>query len=191
MDIYFKPYTACRHTHGAAQATLEIIKEHDFRKEDIASVEVDTYGIGVIAVGKGVPENGSFVSAQFSIPYVVAVCLLDRKLGPTQLTEKRIADPTVIALSKKVTVRGDDELNKVYPEKTSSRVTIRLQSGKTLVKQVDIPKGDPRVPMDVTDIADKLREFAGKRDKEKIESIIALTMRFETLPSLHELARMI
>ena len=191
MDIYFKPYTACRHTHGAAQATLEIIKEHAFRIEDIASVEVDTYGIAVIAVGKGVPENGSFVSAQFSIPYVVAVCLLDRKLGPTQLTEKRIADPTVIALSKKVTVRGDDELNKVYPEMTSSRVTIRLQCGKTLVKQVDIPKGDPRVPMDVTDIADKLREFAGKRDKEKIESIIALTMRFETLPSLHELARMI
>jgi len=30
MDIYFKPYTACRHTHGAAQATLDLIKEHDF-----------------------------------------------------------------------------------------------------------------------------------------------------------------
>jgi 2-methylcitrate dehydratase PrpD len=191
MDIYFKPYTACRHTHGAAQATLDLIKEHDFSIDDIETIKVDTYGIGVIAVGKGVPENGTFVSAQFSLPYVVAVCLMDRRLGPAQLTEKRIADKAVIALSKKVTVTMDDELNRIYPEKTSSRVSIRLKDGKTLIKQVDIPKGDPRTPLIASDISDKLREFAGARNKAAIERIIEMVMNLESLGSLQELAGLI
>jgi 2-methylcitrate dehydratase PrpD len=191
MDIYFKPYTACRHTHGAAQATLDLIKEYEFRIDEIEALDVDTYGIGVIAVGKGVPENGTFVSAQFSIPYVVAACLMDRKLGPAQLTEKRIADPDIIALSKKVTVKMDDELNKLYPEKTSSRVTIRLKGGGTLIKQVDLPKGDPRSPMDAVDVTDKLKEFSGARDKVKINRTIELVMDLESLGSLRELAGLI
>jgi 2-methylcitrate dehydratase PrpD len=191
MDIYFKPYTACRHTHGAAQATLDLIKEYEFRIDEIEALDVDTYGIGVIAVGKGVPENGTFVSAQFSLPYVVAACLMDRKLGPAQLTEKRIADPDIIALSKKVTVKMDDELNKLYPEKTSSRVTIRLKGGGTLIKQVDLPKGDPRSPMDAVDVTDKLKEFSGARDKVKINRTIELVMDLESLGSLRELAGLI
>ena len=29
-DLYFKPFTACRHTHGAAQATLGLLRENKF-----------------------------------------------------------------------------------------------------------------------------------------------------------------
>ena len=93
MDIYFKPYTACRHTHGAAQATLMMMKEKKIMPDDIDSISVSTYAVAALAVGKGVPDGGSFVSAQFSIPHVVAVCILDNVLGPVQLTERRIVGP--------------------------------------------------------------------------------------------------
>ena len=43
MDIYFKPYTACRHTHGAAQAALELVAEESFEPQDIEAVDVYTY----------------------------------------------------------------------------------------------------------------------------------------------------
>ena len=167
MDIYFKPYTACRHTHGAAQATLELLKEKKMLHGRHESVAVFTYAIAALAVGKGVPDGGSFVSAQFSIPYVVAACLLDGELGPGQLTERRIADPAVIALAKKVTVQPDDELNKMYPDKTASRVEVLMKNGERLTKQVDIPKGDPRDPMEAGDIAEKVRFFAGNRERRK------------------------
>ncbi|MCU0576784.1 MAG: MmgE/PrpD family protein, partial [Desulfobacterota bacterium] len=190
-DVYFKPYAACRHTHGAAEAALGLVKDHAFEVDDIEDVEVDTYGIGVIAVGNNIPENGTFVSAQFSIPYVVAACLMDRKFGPAQLTERRTTDPAILALSKKVRVRADDELNRVYPEKTSSRVTIRLKDGTSRMKQVDIPKGDPRTPMGVYDISDKLKEYAGARSREKTGNIIEMVMKLESLGSIHELAALI
>jgi len=190
-DIYFKPYTACRHTHGAAQAALTLMKEEPPDLGDIVAVEVFTYGMAAIAVGKGVVAGDTFVSAQFSIPYVVAVCLVDRELGPRQLTEKRMADPNLLALSAKVTVRMDEELNKIYPEKTSSRVEIVLQDGRRLVRQVDVPKGDPRDPMEAPDLADKVRRFAGSRDREKTERIIQTILDLEHLSDIRELIGMI
>ncbi len=190
-DVYFKPYTACRHTHGAAQATLELMKEKKLTAADVESVTVFTYAIAALAVGKGMPDGGSFVSAQFSIPYVVAVCLLDGKLGPAQLTERRIADPVVLALAKKVTVQPDDGLNKLYPDKTATRIEVLLKNGERLTKQVDIPKGDPRDPMEASDIAEKVRFFAGSRDMKKIDRIIDAVMEFEKAKNIRVLVDMI
>lgn len=190
-DVYIKPFTACRHTHGAAQATLELVKEKKISADQVESVEVDTYGVAVIAVGKGVPEGGTFVSAQFSIPYVVAACLMDGKLGPKQLTEKRIADRAVLALAGKVTIKADDELNRVYPDKTSSRVTITMKNGKKHIRQVDIPLGDPRVPLEEADIAKKIKDFGGSRDSKKIDKIVSTIMKIEKLGSIGDLAALI
>jgi len=190
-DIYFKPYTACRHTHGAAQATLSLMKEKKITPGDIESITVSTYGVAALAVGKGVPEGGSFVSAQFSIPYVVAACIIDGALGPAQLTERRIVDPSLIALAKKVTVKVDDELNKIYPDKTASRVEILLTNGGQLTRQVDIPKGDPRDPMEAGDITEKVMFFAGSRERNKLERIVDDILRMEKAKSIRELVSLI
>jgi 2-methylcitrate dehydratase len=112
-------------------------------------------------------------------------------MGARQITEKRMADPALLALSGKVSVRMDEELNNVYPEKTSSRVEIALKNGRRLVRQVDIPKGDPRDPMEAADLADKVRWFAGSRDREKIERIIDMILTLERLPDVRELINMI
>lgn len=191
MDIYFKPYTACRHTHGAGQATLSLAKEKKIMPGDIDSITVSTYGVAGLAVGKGVPDGGSFVSAQFSIPYVVAACILDGALGPAQLTERRIVDPAIIALAKKVAVKVDDDLNKMYPDKTASRVEILLKNGERLTRQVDIPKGDPRDPMDAGDIAEKVKFFAGNRDRKKLERIVEAVLGLEKAKNITELVSLI
>ena len=191
MDIYFKPYTACRHTHGAAQAALAIAASRDVDPAAIREILVETYGIAELAVGKGVSSDDSFVSAQFSIPYVVAVCLIDGALGPKQLTEKRIADPALLALAEKVNVKTDEQFNNAYPGKTSSRVTISFADGTTVSEQVDIPTGDPRDPMDADAIGDKLYRFAGDRDRGKLAEIIALVLDLEHQADVRRLVSLI
>ncbi len=159
-DVYFKPYTACRHTHGAAQAALMLKKNHDLTPDRIDAVAVFTYGIAQLAVGKPLADPPTFVSAQFSIPWVVAACLADGTLGPAQLTEKRLEDKALVAFSQKIRVEADETLNAAYPDKTASRVEIRLRDGTRLICQVDVPKGDPRDPMTPEDIIQKIRAFS-------------------------------
>ena len=187
MDIYFKPYTACRHTHGAAQAALELAESEVFDLAQVESITVHTYGIAALAVGKGVDATSSFVSAQFSIPYVVAVCLVDGELGPRQLTEKRIADPALLDLAARVMVTTDEELNKRYPEKTSSRVEILFKDGRRLSRQVDDPKGDPRDPLDAAALTQKVKQFAGDRNEQQLDDVIAGILDLETITDLTHL----
>jgi len=191
MDVYFKPFTSCRHTHGAAQATLELMAEHGFAAADVDSVEVFTYAIANIATGKTVPEQGTFVSAQFSIPYVVSACLLDGAMGPRQLTEERRNAADIRELIGRVKVTPDDDLNALYPEKTASRVEIRLRDGRTLTRQVDSPKGDPSDPMTEDDISNKVRRFAGERDTKRTETIIDTVLTLEDLEEISILTRLV
>jgi 2-methylcitrate dehydratase PrpD len=191
MDVYFKPYTACRHTHGAAQAVLDLVRGTRMDAQEIEGVDVHTYGIAMLAVGKEIAEKDSFVNAQFSIPYVVSACLLDRELGPRQLTEQRVQDPARVALSRKVKVQCDDELNRFYPEKTSSRVEISLKGGERLVRQVDIPKGDPRDPMTLQDLVEKVQLFAGERNPAGVDGVIDRIVDLEHLSDIRELTAII
>ena len=191
MDIYFKPYTACRHTHGAAQAALELVDREDFGPQDIEAVDVYTYHIASVAVGKGVTGESTFVSAQFSLPYVVAACLIDGEMGPAQLREDRISDSAILELSQRVKVNVDPELAVAYPGMTSSRVEIRLKSGQTLAKQVDIPKGDPRDPMTSEDVAGKVKRFASQKDEKALDEVIRLSLELEEVGDIKELTSII
>jgi 2-methylcitrate dehydratase PrpD len=191
MDIYFKPYTACRHTHGAAQAALELASEEHLHSQHIEAVDVYTYSIASIAVGKGVTAESTFVSAQFSLPYVVSACLIDGEMGPAQLKQDRISDPAILELSQRVKVNVDPELAAAYPGMTATRVEIRLKNGRRLVRQVDIPKGDPRAPMTAEDVADKVRRFASQRDEGALDQVIRLSLELEKVGDIRQLTSII
>jgi 2-methylcitrate dehydratase PrpD len=191
LDVYFKPFTACRHTHGAAQATLELMKEHGIGADDVESVTVNTYTIANIATGKGIPEGGTFVSAQFSIPYVVSACLLDGAMGPTQLTTERMSAADINDFMGRVSVVQDDDLNALYPNKTASRVQMTLKDGRTIERQVDVPRGDPSSPLETGDVADKMRRFAGSRDSENTDTLIEMILALEDLEDLRELTELV
>jgi len=90
-----------------------------------------------------------------------------------------------------VTVSTDDALNKLYPEKTSTRVEITLSGDRKLTKQIDIPKGDPRDPMTETDIIKKLKLYAGKRDMARTRKVIELVLDLENVGDVGELAKLI
>lgn len=132
----------------------------------------------------------SFVSAQFSILYSLSAALVAGQFGPEQLLNSSINNPEIINLSKKVHVIADDELNKIYPDKTASRVEISLKSGKKLIQQVDIPKGDPRNPMNLQEIIAKMQLFSSKPEAE-CAKIADTAMNIETMKDIRRLVTMI
>jgi 2-methylcitrate dehydratase len=122
---------------------------------------------------------------------VVAVCLCDGELGPRQLTEKRIADPAVLALAAKITVKTDERLNSLYPQQTATRVEISFTDGRTVSRQVDNPKGDPRDPLEAEALGAKLVRFAGDRPRDGLEAIVAMVLDMENLPDVNRLLTLI
>jgi 2-methylcitrate dehydratase PrpD len=60
-----------------------------------------------------------------------------------------------------------------------------------LVKQVDIPKGDPRDPMDAADLIQKIIRFAVNRNKNGIDKLAAMIMDIENLKDIQALTKAI
>lgn len=190
MDVYFKPYSACRHTHGAAQAAIEFAAEAKFNPSEIQSVDVFTYAIASIAVGKGFAAGDSFVSAQFSIPYVVAAALIDGAMGPGQLKESRMSDPAILALAGKVKVQMDNAIAAAYPQMTQTRIEVRLTGGRVFSRQIDIVKGDPRDTMTAADLSEKLKAFAPGRGSENLGEMIETILGLEKLDDITSLTKL-
>ncbi len=61
---------------------------------------------------------------------------------------------------RKVEVVADPEIEAVFPELQRVHVTIETTDGRSLEKQLDYPKGDPRNPLSDTEIEEKFTALA-------------------------------
>ena len=167
-DVYFKAFPACRHVHGTAEATLNIVRGETIRPADVERVLVRTYTLSASLLNRYTDANSSMIAAQFSIPHVAAAAIVDRSLGTDQFRDERIHDPEILALAQKVEVQSDPDIDAVYPHMTPTRVEITLRGGRVVSNQVDTPKGDPRAPISERELLDKFRDLAGMALEEEV-----------------------
>lgn len=147
LDVHQKRFAGCRHTHGAAQAALELTLEHDLDPARIRDVDVETYDIAMLLVDRGVGPEPSTVACTLSLPYVVAAAVVDREVGGAQYATERRTDPALLRLAGLVRMRRADDLEARYPEFTASRVSVSTDDGTTYTRTVDVPAGDSRAPL--------------------------------------------
>jgi 2-methylcitrate dehydratase PrpD len=143
VNTYFKPYAVCRWAHPAVDAVLELKHRHPLRIEEIETVEVETFS-EVMRLANREPRNT--IAAQFSIPFALAVALLNDRIGPDEVSDAHIHDPAILDLARKVRVTVDPELDRQFPAKTMARVTIRTHRGERQTS-VEYPRGNPENPL--------------------------------------------
>lgn len=179
-DVYFKAFPACRHVHGTAEATLNIVRERRIDPREVERVDVFTYTLSASLLNRYTDARSSMIAAQFSIPYIAAAAIMDASLSTEQFADRRIHDPEILALARKVHVAPDASIDARYPQVTPTRVEIRLRSGEVLRNQVDMPKGDPRAPMSEGELFAKFEHLAGLAlDAERVAQIKERVLRLE------------
>ncbi|UCH32061.1 MAG: MmgE/PrpD family protein [Candidatus Bathyarchaeota archaeon] len=187
MDVYFKPYACCRHTHGAVDAVLELIAKYNVNPDDVESILVKTNSGAFRTVCRYAKELDPYTSFQFSLPYIVAITLMDRKVGPSQFDEERIRNPKVYELMRKVKCNLDPELDRLYPKRRPTAVEIVTKSGETLNARTDFPKGTAENPMTTQQLRTKFKDLTSKVLGEEVEKVMNIVDKMENLGSINEL----
>ena len=154
--ISIKPYPSGSLSHPAQDVILDLVKKNDLRAEHIDSVIVGTNSNVPNALIYSVAKTA--LEGKFSIPFCMAIAIVERKAGIAQFTDRKVRDPRVIEMMKRVTLVVDPELEALGYDQVRSRVTVKLKDGRTLEGRADVARGHPEKPMSWDELAEKFRD---------------------------------
>jgi 2-methylcitrate dehydratase PrpD len=182
-QLYFKPYPACRQTHSAIEVALKMARQNDIPPAEVEEIRIRTYKSAVQSTGQNYTNSQStFISCQFSLPYVVAASIQDKRFGLDQLSTKKIADPSVHILASKVKVIEEAALTKEFPNKTISIFEITMKGNRILTDRTEYAKGDPKNPMLESDFVEKFVALTASAMKEETKQrMVSTIMNLENL----------
>ena len=186
--ISIKPYPSGSLSHPAQDLILDLVKEHDLHASDIVSIEVGTNSNVPNALIYPMPTTA--LEAKFSIPFCMAIAVLERKAGIAQFVDSKVRQKRVVELMKRVKLYVDDELEALGFDQVRSRIRIKLHNGRTIEGRYDVARGHPDRAMSWTELADKFKECASLAlPVDNAGHVIGLVARLAELKSLNPLIR--
>jgi 2-methylcitrate dehydratase len=148
-------------THTPISAVLDLVKTNELRPDDVEKIRIRSLARAAdILSDPSKYDPRTKETADHSLPYVIAAALVDRQVTPTQFTAEKIMDPKIREQLKKVEVVADPEIEKVFPALQRVIVQIQTRDGRSLRRQLDFPKGDPRNPLTDQEIEEKFAALA-------------------------------
>jgi len=151
MRTILKKYNAEIHSQATLEGVLELKHEHGLRAEDVRSVEIATFDVAYHIIGGGEEGDKTVVrtkeEADHSLPYMVAVAILDGQVMPDQYRPGRILREDVQTLLRKVLVRPAEIFTQRFPLMMPCRITIVLNDGRSLVREKEDYEGFHTRPM--------------------------------------------
>jgi 2-methylcitrate dehydratase PrpD len=160
QQVGFKPYSTNGSCHPSIDAVLDLRREHGFPPEDVERVEIRVSSATYLHVGWPYTPS-SVTAAQMNLSYIVAVVITDGAALTEQFTEARIADPALLALSGRVTVTADPDIDKLGDRyRHATRMRIVMRDGRELTASRDYAKGSVHMPLTEAEIQEKYMRLA-------------------------------
>ena len=190
-ELGFKRFCVGTFLMTSIEALLDVLNAHNITPDMIESIAVRLPTVVMPLVGTPeFPSNRSSVSV--NTRYVLAVmtymgndAVYDLALSGSENRQ----DPRIFDLYKRISVIGDAELDKVFPEKKSCIVTIETKDGRQFSERNDGPfKGDPDNPLSERDVEAKFYKIATPQlGRERVERIATGIRELDKLDDLSKL----
>src|ERR1700723_310065 len=140
LESTIKKYNSMIHTQSAVHCMVELVKKQKIDANTVISIQAEVFQLAYDFAGGGLYGTDKVIQtkeqADHSLPYLLAVALLDGDVMPAQFQPERIARADVQTLLKKVSVRPNQEFTELYPQKMPAKITVRLQDGKVIEHEV-------------------------------------------------------
>jgi 2-methylcitrate dehydratase PrpD len=171
--IEFKPYSCARPIHNAIDCALEVRRQPGFDVKDVQAIAVDRHPDWARYHQNTTPQT--YHEAQVSLPFSVAVALIEGAALLKQYSNRNIRNAEVKRLSGVVRINEDPSL----PRGVSCRMTAHMRGGRRFTSQVDYPKGSIQNPMTDAEMRAKFESLAApvigaKRAAALAEQVMAL-----------------
>lgn len=155
MRTHLKFYPVCYHGQSAIDAVLNL--RPTVNLDRIADIHVETYEASFKAMGSDKQrwEPTTRETADHSLPYTIAIALLNGQLTSDAYAEDRLGDPRTKTLMDKIRVSISPEMTVAFPSCAQTRVTIRTTDGAVQTHFQEQPKGHAMNPLSDAELEEK------------------------------------
>ncbi len=181
-----KKYNAEFHAQSVLEGILELREAYHLRADEIERIEIEIFDVAYNIIGGGEEGYKHHVQtkeeADHSLPYMVAVALLDGEVMPRQYTPKRIERHDVQTLLRKVEVRPNNDLSELFPEALPCRIQVFLKDGRTFSIEKEDYEGFYTQPISWAKATEKFEHLAKPfTDEELRGGVVEAVAHLETL----------
>ena len=156
VHMEFKPYSCARPIHNAIDCALNIRQELAEPLSQVRAITMRRHPAWAHYHQNAEPRT--YHEAQVSLPYSVAVALVEGAALLPQYQDEKLADPVLLRLSRMVKVVPDQTL----PRGVSCVMTLETENGRVYRSQVDHPRGSIANPMTAEEMNAKVHLLADK-----------------------------
>lgn len=172
-----KKYDAEIHSQTAIEAVLTLLRRYRFSSADIERVEVEIFDVAYNIIGGGEEGDRTTVftkeQADHSLPYVIAVAILDGRVMPEQYAQERIRRADVQALIGKISIQLNASFSERFPNEMPCRIKIILKDGRALEEVAQDYAGFFTHPMSWEMAIQKFNEIAAPHTSAAQRTAIA------------------
>ncbi|HWB36396.1 MAG TPA: MmgE/PrpD family protein, partial [Rugosimonospora sp.] len=160
-SIKYLPFES--NAHGPVDLAFDLLKEIG-SYEDITAIKVATYWNSWHDIGSE-PEKwnpDTRETADHSLPFILAVALVDGKITKDSFDDTHIADPRIRKVMATITVEENKEYSAAWPDEVRTSLDVTTTDGRQRFLEVAHPKGHPRNRGTAADIEAKFLVNTGE-----------------------------
>jgi 2-methylcitrate dehydratase len=140
--------------HSQAPLAMALELRGKVRVEDIEAINVQTYHTAYSEIGSE-PEKWNprtRETADHSLPYLLAVALVDGFLKVESFSPERMRDPALRQLMQRIRIEENPEFTRQYPSKLVTEIEVLPRGGGKLALSASYPKGHALNPLSDTEV---------------------------------------
>ena len=187
-ETSFKFHASCRHTHPAADALQQVMREHHLQAQQVRSVTAQVHQAAIDVLGS-VASPQTVHQAKFSMGTVLGLVAVHGRAGLHEF-DTEFSSAAVRSFSDKVRMQLDAEVDAAYPARWIGKVSVHLVDGRVLNGRVDEPKGDPGNTLGRAELEDKairLALYHGGATEAEMRAVIARIWSLAETPRIERL----
>jgi 2-methylcitrate dehydratase PrpD len=174
----FKRFACCRTIHAPMTAALKLRAGGSWRPEEIEAIHVTIAEEDLDLVVEPLDRKKSprtAIEAQFSMPFGLALVLVEGDAMPGQYGPGQLADPLILKLSRMFEYSLSDDYTRRRPLHFPCTLRVRM-AGQWREASVDAPLGDYTNPLSPEEMVTKFRGLArpvlGEEQAGELERLI-------------------
>lgn len=159
--IAIKKYPCCAGNHSSLDAMLELAREQNLKPDAVKSATCQVPALVQGILHRHRPRNAG--EARFSLEFAMAVAIIERAAGLDQYTDRRVRDPRVQRMMRRVHLQ---ELSSSVQKRLAggglhgARILVELNGGQKLVAEAGPARGNPGAPLSEAEHWSKFQECA-------------------------------